>query len=118
LVAKELGGDVPVLVNALHAELAGSGEERLLSLVSLSQAQVDLVRDVLVDVWARDFGFTATEKENLNVLLREQMQGKTLVQQRALLQQLAEAPEARRALVERANKTPVSPGAPPGLQPG
>lgn len=117
LVAKELGGNVPVLVNALHAELAGSGEEGLLSLVSLSQAQVDLVRDVLVDVWARDFGFTAAERENLRALVQEQMQGKTLVQQRALLQQLAEAPEARRALVERANETPVSPGAPPGLQP-
>ena len=106
LVAQELGGGAPVLVNALHAELAGVGEERLLGLLALSPEKVNFVRNVLVDVWARDFGLTAGEKEGLAALVDQQLQGQGLQAQYALLVQLAEAPEARRALIEKANQAP------------
>jgi hypothetical protein len=106
LVAQELGGGVPVLVTALNAKLAGVGEERLLGLVHLSPERVNFVRDVLVDVWARDFGLTADQKEGLAALVNQQLQGKGLQAQYALLVQLAAVPDAGRALMEKANQAP------------
>ncbi|MCA3155883.1 MAG: hypothetical protein ING30_12875 [Burkholderiales bacterium] len=109
IVAEDLGGGVPVLVNAFNAELAGFDEGRLLELLDLLPRKVGLVRDVLVNVWARDFALTESESKDLAALVGQELHGKNLHEQYALLIQLASAPEARRALVEKVNQAPTKP---------